>query len=218
MIFGYFQNWRNSCGKLYIFHKLGHPLVLWPDIRPNLPKHFRNWSNVGSGALRSTVAILKEKLCEEQYLYICTTGVILTCFCNFYLSTEQIAVNLEIYTPNVEFNAPSTPLLRCTLGYIRLHFFPIWRSVPSRFFFFFECPLYIHWLLNSLFLIKQLMFLNIKCSSKFRRLRNLPLPRGSCFHWLRQVLLLHMWKNFPLALQLLQYPNCRLFHTNNCLL
>ncbi len=58
-----------------VFHKWGHSLGLQPDICSN------------SGYW---IHILKKKFCKEQYMYIRTTGVLSTCFYNFFLSTERI--------------------------------------------------------------------------------------------------------------------------------
>ncbi len=49
-------------------------------------------SNVESGALKSMVIILKKKFCKEQYIYIRTTGVLSTWFCNYFFSTEPITL------------------------------------------------------------------------------------------------------------------------------
>ncbi len=36
---------------------------------PNLQQHFRSGLNIGNGALKSMVNILKKKFCKEQYMY-----------------------------------------------------------------------------------------------------------------------------------------------------
>ncbi len=87
VIFDCSPNWRNSW-------EIGHfsqiRISSWPVTRYSTKflKRFRSGLNVGSGALKSLVAILKNKFSREQYMYIGTARVPSTCFRNFFLFTE----------------------------------------------------------------------------------------------------------------------------------
>ncbi len=95
VIFGCFQNWRNSWETRH-FPQMR--TSSWPATRfllafqpPNSPKHYRSGWNIKSGALKLMVTTLK-KFCKEQYMYIRTTDIFSTCPCNFFFSIERTAL------------------------------------------------------------------------------------------------------------------------------
>ncbi len=129
----------------------------WPAVRyslalqpSNLLKHFRSGSNVGSEPLPmfdllqctapssalKLVTILKKKFYKELYIfYIRITDVLSTCFCNFFPSTNPIALEPWNLHPScrIECSIHSATSMHYTLGWffscIGLSYLFFWMPV-----------------------------------------------------------------------------------------
>ncbi len=73
-------------------------------------------------------SFVKNNICS--YIHIHTTGVLSTCFCNFFLTTEQIALEPWNLHPSCRIECS---IFCTTPTYIRLRSFPVWLSVPLFF-------------------------------------------------------------------------------------